>query len=68
MHPLIKAIVGTQIKLQRSKQAGKTLIALGRDELLQNLLHENLTILDQLLDVADLQKRLRNKDEFPKAI
>ena len=67
MHPLIKAIVGTQIKLQRSKQAGKTPIALGRDELLQNLLHENLTILDQLLDVADLQKRLRNKDEFPKA-
>lgn len=67
MHPLIKAIVGTQIKLQRSKQAGKTPIALGRDELLQNLLHENLTILDPLLDVADLQKRLRGKDEFPKA-
>ena len=67
MHPLIKAIVGTQIKLQRSKQAGKTPIALGRDELLQNLLHENLTILDPLLDVKDLQKRLRNKDEFPKA-
>lgn len=67
MHPLIKAIVGTQIKLQRSKQAGKTPIALGRDELFQNLLHENLTILDPLLDVADLQKRLRNKDEFPKA-
>lgn len=67
IHPLIKAIVGTQIKLQRSSQNGKTPIALGRDELLQNLLHENLTILDPLLDVADLQKRLRNKDEFPKA-
>ena len=67
MHPLIRAVVGTQIKLQRSKQAGKTPIALGRDELLQNLLHENLTILDPLLDVADLQKRLRDKDEFPKA-
>lgn len=66
MHPLIKAIVGTQIKLQISKQAGKTPIALGRDELLQNLLHENLTILDPLLDVADLQRCLRNKDEFPK--
>lgn len=66
MHPLIKAIVGTQIKLQRSKQAGKTPIALGRDELLQNLLHENLTILDPLLDVVDLRRRLRNKDEFPK--
>lgn len=67
MHPLIKAIIGTQIKLQRSKKAGKTPVALGRDELLQNLLHENLTVLDPLLDVADLQKRLRNKDEFPKA-
>jgi hypothetical protein len=67
MHPLIKAIVGTQIKLKRSEQAGKTPIALGRDELLQNLLHENLTILDPLLDVDDLQKRLRKKDEFPKA-
>jgi len=67
MHPLIKAIVGTQIKLKRSEQAGKTPIAMGRDELLQNLLHENLTILDSLLDVNDLRKRLRNKDEFPKA-
>lgn len=67
MHPLIKAIVGTQIKLKRSEQVGKTPIALGRDELLQNLLHENLTILDPLLDVEDIQKRLRNKDEFPKA-
>jgi len=67
MHPLIRAIIGTQIKLKTSKQARKTPIALGRDELLQNLLHENLTALDRLLDVDDLKKRLRNKDEFPKA-
>lgn len=66
MHPLIKAIVGTQIKLQRSEQDNKMPITLGRDELLQDLLHENLTILDTLLDVDDLQRRLRDKDEFPK--
>jgi hypothetical protein len=66
MHPLIKAIVGTQIKLRKSEQAGKTPVALGRDELLQDLLHENLTILESILDVVDLQPRLRNKDEFPK--
>lgn len=66
MHPLIKAIVGTQIKLQRSKQAGKTPVTLGRDEFLQNLLHENLTKLDALLDVSEIQRRLRDKDEFPK--
>lgn len=67
IHPLIKAIVGTQIKLKSSEQAGKTPIALGRDEFLQELLHKNLTILDQFLDAADFQRRLRNKDEFPKA-
>lgn len=66
IHPLIKAITGTQIKLQRSKQDGKTPIVLGRDELLQNLFHENLTILDPLLDMIDLRRRLRIKDEFPK--
>ena len=66
IHPLIKAIIGTQIKLKRSEEAGKTPIAIGRDELLQNLLHENLTILDPLLDTADVQRRLRDKEEFSK--
>jgi len=67
IHPLIKAIIGTQIKLARSKYSGKTPIALESDELLQSLLHENLTILEPILDLPDWQIRLRDKKEFPKA-
>lgn len=66
-HPLIRAIIGTQFKLETARANGKTPIALGKDELLQKLLHENLVILEPLLDVSDLRKRLQNKIEFPKA-
>ncbi|OGJ46769.1 hypothetical protein A2229_01505 [Candidatus Peregrinibacteria bacterium RIFOXYA2_FULL_33_7] len=67
LHPLIEAIIGTQIKLQRSKQAGGTPVNLGRNEAFQNLLHENLTILEPLLDIEDWKRRLRDQNEFPKA-
>ncbi len=66
-HPLIRAIIGTQFKLETARLNGKAPIALGKDELLQELLHKNLAVLEPLLDVPDLQKRLQNKREFPKA-
>lgn len=66
IHPLIMAIVETQIKLQKSEQNGKIPVAIGRAETLQRLLHENLTILEPNLDLTDIQTRLRNKVEFPK--
>lgn len=67
IHPIVKAIVDTQIKLTEAKRRGGVPVPLGRAEALQSLLHENLTILEPYLDVTDLQKRLRGKKEFPKA-
>lgn len=64
-HPVIRAMVGTQIKMSRAKASGSS-VALGKDELIQDLLHQNLTILEPVLDIEDVKRRLRNKDEFPK--
>ena len=67
IHPLIKEIVSTQIKLRQSESTEKTPVAIGMAETLQRLLHENLTILEPDLDLADIQRRLRDKIEFLKA-
>ncbi|XOB46627.1 MAG: hypothetical protein ACKKMV_00370 [Candidatus Nealsonbacteria bacterium] len=66
VHPVIKAIVSTQIKLTESERKGKIAIPIGKAEALQSLLHKNLTILEPYLDITDLQRRLRDKKEFPK--
>jgi len=65
-HPLIRAIIETQSKLESSARNGKSPIHLGRSEVTQILLHENLTAIEPDFDLADIQIRLRNKDEFPK--
>lgn len=65
-HPLIKAIVATQIKLAYSEANGKAPVAIGRSEALQTLLHHNLTILEPNLDLEYIKERLQNKEEFPK--
>jgi len=64
-HPLIRAIVGTQIKMARAKEAQSS-IALGKDELIQEYLHHNLNALEPKLDIEDVRRRLRDKTEFPK--
>lgn len=64
-HPIVRAIVGTQIKLRRSERAGSD-VALGNDELQQQLLHGNLTVLEPYLDIDDTKNRLRDKVGFPK--
>jgi len=66
MHPLIKAIVESQIKMSQSRQAGGSPIHVGKSEMLQSLLHENLTILEPELDRDDVERRLRDQDEFAK--
>lgn len=66
MHPVIKAIVNTQIKLTKSRIRGKIPILVGKSEAFQSLLHKNLTVLEPYFDKTDLQRRLRDKKEFPK--
>lgn len=66
IHPVIKAIIGTQTKLQNSEQQGKTPITLGSSEALQEILHHNLTVLEPELEFRLVQRRLRDKLEFPK--
>src|SRR3989338_4516502 len=64
IHPLIKAVVETQIKMAVLKDSSR--IPVGRAETTQSLLHENLSILEDKLDLLDAQRRLRNKNEFQK--
>ena len=66
IHPVIEAIVGTQMKLLKAEQSENVSVAIGKGELLQELLHKNLTILEPLLDVDEMRKRLRDKKEFSK--
>lgn len=66
IHPVIKAIIETQMKLGYSEQMGKQPIRVGRAEILQTILHKNLTILESGLDFPSTQRRLRDKAEYPK--
>jgi len=66
IHPLVKAIIDTQIKLSVLEQKGIHTVPVGRAETFQELLHENLTAIEEKINLQDIQRRLRDKNEFPK--
>lgn len=65
-HPLIKAMIDTQIKMAVLEGRGSDSFPVGKSETIQDLLHKNLTTLEDKLDFNDIQRRLRNKEEFSK--
>lgn len=66
LHPVTQAIHDTQHKLAVSEARGYSDIVIGHSEALQSILHNNLTILEPLLDRKDINKRLTDINEFPK--